>query len=312
MQGSTFAIQTQASFQPSFPDMQARKYLGNWFHDKQVFPPHCFLVCQQAQRRADICGFHARYTGPLPDRNSFYRIVSPELSEAPFELFVTSPELNFIQMAGGFSLIETIGYGFELCGSYTPQESAKEKPRQLLRLSSGKRLLTYSQRAKGLHGALAARKAAHHVLDNSGSIKETEVAMMLTLPRRYDGFALRKPILNYRVDVDATGKPFVSQTRFYIDMYWPDGGAGLEIDTNKHHSADDKRIKDARRRNSLRNFGFQIVEATQGDISSPLGIAGLGRQLYDLMGVRPSPGQFDVGPEQRRLYTQVFGLSDRP
>ena len=138
------------------------------------------------------------------------------------------------------------------------------------------------------------------------------MAMPLMLPKRLGGFAMLPPRLNYLIEVDATGKPFVSQDRFYIDDFWPDFGVGMEVDTLMHHGSDLNRIKDARRRNALRNYGYKIVEATQGDTSSALGIAGLCRQLYDLLGIRPHAGQLDIGPKQTELVKEVIHLSYYP
>ena len=307
-----FAKQTQAIFRPVFPDTSSREVLCNWFRAMQIGPPYCFMVSDQSQRRAPHNGFRTRFSGPLPESDSFYRIVLPEFGDAPFELYIASPELNFVQMAAGFSLIETLGYGYELSGTYTPQESAKESPITLLKLSSSKRLISYSEKAKGIHGAATARKAAKHVLDNSASVKETQVATLFTLPKRCHGLAMIRPVLNRRIDVDPTGKPFVSQDRFFIDLYWEGFGVGLEVDTNLHHSSNPSRIRDARRRNALRNYGYRIVEATQGDLQSALGIAGLGMQVYNLMGIRPSRNQFDVSLGFIELYRQVMRLSEYP
>ena len=279
---------------------------------KRIIPPYSFLVSDSRQRRSPYGCFVSRLVPDLPEKSSVYRVIDPKLRSAPFDLYIVSPELSFVQMANRFSLVETIGYGFELCGTYTPSECAKEEPAQLMRLSSAQRLDAYCKRVPGMHGVVRARKAVGAVLDNSHSIKETELAMMLSLSKRMHGFATPRPTLNYPIKVQGKRESFMSQIDYEIDLCWPDCFVGIEVDSKKYHKGEMKLVKDARRRNTLQYLGYTIIQATQGDLGSATGIAGLGKQLYEAMGIRSRKGQFDVDEERLELYREVFNLSNYP
>lgn len=306
------ATATEGYFSPCLPKSQDWERLGNWLGAIGVRPPYSFLVMDPSQRHLTDCRFQARRISNLLVEGSVFRLVDGQVGGFPFDLYIVSPELNYIQMANGLSLIETIGYGYELCGTYTRLESGKERPRRLPALTDTAKLEAYLQRARGMHGIKQARRAVKHVLSLSGSVKETESAMMLTLPRRMNGFEAVKPMLNYPIEVDRTGKPFVSQDRFVVDMFWPQYRVGLEIDTNMHHSDPAKHVKDARRRNALKHYGYTIIEGTQGDTGNALGMAGLAAQLYQLMGLAPKPGQFEIQLGTLALFDEIARLSQFP
>ena len=309
---NTFAVQANIAFEPSYPSGTNREMLTNWLIDSKTQPPYCFLVSDPHQRRSASGCFATQLGKSFPDEGSFYRIVDQRIASAPFELYIASPELSFIQMAHLFSFVQTVGYGYELCGTYTPEESAKDEPVKLLRLSSAERLAEYCNEMPGKHGIARARKALPWIIDNSSSIRETELAMMFVLSKRLRGFATMKPTLNYSVSPKGKRKSFVSQDEFSIDLCWPDFNVGIEVESTKFHAGKHKRIRDARRRNSLQYLGFTIIQATQGDLSSALGIAGLGIQLYEAMGIRPRRNQFDVDLPTLDLYKEIFDLSNYP
>lgn len=277
-----FAKQILAVYEPSYPNSHHGAMIAHWLSDAGICPPFDILVANQSQRRSSHPLFASHLAPSFPEHSSFYRVVSPEVACFPFEVYVSSPELSFIQMAKRLTFVQTIGYGYELCGAYTPDECSKDEPEKLLKLSSSERLSAYCNRLVGIHGVKRARKAARHVLDDSRSIKETELAMMLTLPRRLRGLGVEKPSLNYDVHAHQRRESFVSQDIFTIDLCWPEYLVGVEVDTNKFHGNRSRQIKDARRRNSLQYLGYRIIEATQGDLSSALGIAGLAKNSMSL------------------------------
>lgn len=312
VQGTIFAVASETDYVPSFPCGRDREYLANWLKESGIGAPYCFAVANQSQRHITDDKFQPRLIGKAPSTGSFCRVVDSQVAHMPFDLFIASPDLNYIQMANGFTFIETIAYGFELCGSYTTPECDKHNPRSFPALTTPSQLEAYACAIRGTHGVKTARRAARHVLANAASIKETEVAIMLTLPHRFHGMGMMEPQLNYPIQIDRTGKSFISQNRFFIDMYWPDYRIGLEIDSNRYHDGRARRIKDARRRNALMHYGITIVEGTQGDTGNALGMTGLAKQLYHLMGAKPRPGQFDLTPETLELYDEISRLSRRP
>lgn len=308
----SFAVESKSAYLPVLPKSDDRCRLAQYLSSLGARPPYDIAVAKASDRWTSDPLFSYHVVGPPAGNAPFHRVVEPGAQSLPFELYIASPELSFVQMACRFSLIQSIGYGYELCGSYTPEESGKDEPERLTVLSSPRKLAAFCSRAAGMHGSRRASRASRFVLAGSRSIKETELSMMFSLPRRLDGLNVVPHKLNYPIEVGDRRETFVSQDRFEVDLCWPEYHVGIEVQSSRHHSGEMKLVKDARRKNSLQYYGYTIIEATKGDLSTALGVTGLAKQAYAAMGIRPKKGQFDIDLGRLALYDEVFSLSDYP
>lgn len=116
------------------------------------------------------------------------------------ELFVCSPELVFLQLAGSLSLIELICLGYELCGVYPDEGSGRSGVLCREPLTAASRITGVLSRCPGAYHIAKARRAAAYVIDGSASPMETALCMRLSLPYNLGGYGIPRPSLNYRID----------------------------------------------------------------------------------------------------------------
>lgn len=190
------------------------------------------------------------WTSRIP-RDSFCKL-------AP-DVYLSTPEFSFLQLAGVLSTQQLVLVGYWLCAKYRLQEGAL--PLEVDPITSVNALQTYLEGANGCYGANKARNALRWVIDGARSPLEAEVAMLVALPVRLGGYGFKKPLINYQLDA----KKFDSQTldradRSYyeIDLYWKDAHVGLEYDGVPHYDRDQVR-SDKRRLNSLLANGERIL-----------------------------------------------------
>ena len=171
------------------------------------------------------------------------------------DLYASSCELCFLQMASSLTKTELIALGFELCGSYShfaPPISGYYERNPLTTASS----ISFALDAlKGAYGISGARSGLKWVLDGSASPMETVCACMLTLPNSMGGEGFIAPQLNFEVPLDEAGRRITGKKTCRIDMAWPDQMLGIEYNGADSHT-DEK--ADRLRREALQRKGWTI------------------------------------------------------
>lgn len=156
------------------------------------------LVRTSAGRRDSDC-LRSHYSGSAYPAGSFVKV--------PVEGFgavcCSSPELTFLQIAVKHTLLETVYMGYALCSSYRIDADAEngialregdDEP-----LTSVARIGQYLAKVDGTYGSAKARRALAYVRDGSISPTESAMAMALSMPRRFGGFAAGDVVLGENV-----------------------------------------------------------------------------------------------------------------
>ena len=156
------------------------------------------LVRTSAGRRDGDC-LRSHYSGSAYPAGSFVKV--------PVEGFgavcCSSPELTFLQIAVKHTLLETVYMGYALCSSYRIDADAEngialregdDEP-----LTSAARIGQYLAKVDGAYGTAKARRALAYVRDGSISPTESAMAMALSMPRRFGGFAAGDVVLGENV-----------------------------------------------------------------------------------------------------------------
>lgn len=180
------------------------------------------------------------------------------------DVFVSTPEFCFLQMASVLTLEELIALGFELCGSYVRTEDATLY--QVLPLTSVKKLRSFITKTESFHGIKKARRACRYILPNSASPMETALTLLLCLPYSLGGFGIRAPELNYPIELPGPMKKKL-RTRYYVcDLFWPSVNLAIEYDSDLAHAGIYKTAKDALRRSILTTLGISVLSVTRPQI----------------------------------------------
>ncbi len=181
------------------------------------------------------------------------------------EVYVSTPEFTFAQMARGLGEVGAAVLGFELCGDYAhfsaPVSGFYDRPA----LTSTTRIADAFAQLKGFYGLSVAQRALKLVIDGARSPMETVLACMLSFPARLGGFSFEAPRLNYEVSLDETASRLAGLNRCLIDVAWPNQRVGLEYNGAAFHQDAER---DRRRAEALRSMGWSIFTVDAAKITS--------------------------------------------
>jgi len=198
-------------------------------------------------------------------------------------------ELCF-EMLGGYSLCEGTKRGFVNHAPFLTKAEIDAFLRGLLPHTRGKRALM---------------RALRYALPNSRSPRETEAALLLTLPEQFGGYAFPSPTLNFKVHLSEQDRRLTDKECFYLDLYWEGTLAAFEYD-GADHSDPEQIAEDKARRNLLSTMGFRLIvveKAHAGDIRTfNQQIA----QLARLIGVEVAGVNRETTGRRTRLMKYLF------
>lgn len=172
------------------------------FSIEQDEPLH-FLVSGQNNRRILEGAVSHSINGELPPRLILGYSTGAKIG-------IASPEISFMQMACLLSRIDAIRYGSALCGRFAvPADTGKPPARKpLTNVHDIRKHLKASPRMSGRKQASA---VLPHIIENTRSPREIDVALFLSLPIRKGGFGLPRPAINESVRLD---KPLRTRNQY--------------------------------------------------------------------------------------------------
>ena len=207
------------------------------------------------------------------------------------ELWVATPELTFVQMAGELDLAGTVKLGYELCAGYVISELFG-RPEERDPLTSPAALREYVARSGNRAGIKTARRAVRYVRSGAESPMEVAVSMLLTLPRMYGGYGLPAAVLNPDITVRSragggaqTAKGAKPAKTYRCDLVWPRQRVIVEYDSDLHHSRKAELTRDTLRRNALQDAGWRVVGMTASQVYDEAAMDDAAAQLARALGV---------------------------
>lgn len=221
------------------------------------------------------------------------------------EVFVSSPEMSFAQMAAELPLIQLVAYGYDLCGTYVRnQDSAEGFHKRTKPLTSVNRLSRFVDKLDGRNGAKKARRALRFIADNAASPMEAIVTMSLCLPRMIGGYGLELPELNTRIDVKE--KSLVNRDHFECDLYWREHRAAVEYDSREHHAGAEAESHDSSRRSALLAQRVTVVSVTPEQFFDARRFDETARAVAKLTGKRLPPNDASWMMKRYRMRTELL------
>lgn len=290
---------------------EIRAYVGSSLpeDDDEGRPNIDVLVsCREGRRSAGELSAHLCSSG-LP-AGSFV-----SLRMRALDIWVTSPELTFLQLAQVLDVVGAAYVGMALCSSYRIDEldssgvvrrdADGDDP-----LTSVARIGRYLDRASGVRGATMARRALKHVRDGACSPPEGGIALAAELPPLLGGYSLGKVTLNQGMrayaGVDGAGRAK------YVTRY-PDvlicstdsrkraRAAGIDYDPLLTHGHEIRRQLDLDRGNQItaarRLDHFTFTDRQTSDYDS---FAASMEQVRRALGARRTPRK-TTGDMARRV-----------
>jgi len=238
------------------------------------------------------------WSGKLPPGSLF---------SARDDVFVSSPEFVFLQLASQCTLAELVAYGCELCGTYAfDPSSLRGFKKRLKPLTTKAKLIQYLEGAAGSKGVEKGLRAAHLVIENCASPMETAVALLLCLPYRYGGYGLIAPEMNFRIDLPLELQKRVGKSHLKADFYWQGCHVILEYQGEFDHSGRAAINADSNRLSVLRELGFSVEFLTWGQVVDLAGFELVVMRLSRSVGKRISTKYRGMTRARGELRDELF------
>ena len=219
-------------------------------------------------------------------RNSFPKGSFIQLKE---HIFISSPQLSFVQMCRIHGFGQAFMYGCSLCGTYSLNEVSGYGISDRRRIISSRRLKSFVDEQEGLYGLTEARKVSKYLIDNSASPREIAAAGMLTLPLRYGGMGLPAVQLNKRIDIPNRFSWAGKRRYFVADFYWPETKVVIEYDSDVAHAHTYGIYRDSEKRNTLVSMGYTPLCITSVQLNNPSDFALATDVIRRALGLRKQP-----------------------
>lgn len=108
-------------------------------------------------------------------------------------------------------------------------------------------LQSFLDKARHIDGLSLAHRAARYAIDGSGSPMETYINHALTLPPKYAGLSMHKPIVNQQLRLGSEDKVLLKHKSLRPDFQWPQYHMLAEYLGEKDHSSKSARVEDKNR-----------------------------------------------------------------
>lgn len=230
------------------------------------------------------------------------------------DVYVSSPEAVFLQIAQRATLEELVELGYELCGCYRhlPEDlllayaSPDSSHARVRRLTTAKKLRRYIQSMRGHYGCKRAARALSFVADNSWSVMETKLVMLLCMPTSNGGLGLPLPKLNYRVRMPLSAIERGSLSSYCVDVCWPEYGLVLEYDSDQHHANSDQLNKDSKKRTYLELAGYRVLSVTRSQLYDIVAFDAVGKWVFEGLEKRCRITTKDFRARQHKLRARLL------
>ena len=221
-------------------------------------PVHLLVGSRRVRRMLPETRLHL-WTQDVP-RRGFYRAGHTR------DIYVSTPEFAYVQMAHGCDVIQLIARGFEACGTYyvTDRDARGFRKRDALTKPSLIRRLLNSP--VGYRGARKVGRSLRYVLPGAASPMETVLTMLLCLPCLLGGYGLPQPQLNHAIAIPFAQRARFTQARFVCDLYWGKARLDVEYDSTMFHAGADEIVRDSKRRDALALLGISVITVTAGQL----------------------------------------------
>lgn len=145
-------------------------------------------------------------------------------------VFVSCPELCFVQLAQSLPFHELVRAGNVLCGRFYLDAGKSGELGQREPLTSKRRIEAFIRANPGIKGVKEARRALPWVTEGAASPPEAFLAMVFGLPYRYGGFQLSDLAVNRRLRPSHKAQQIARRTTLVPDILFADARLAIEYE----------------------------------------------------------------------------------
>ena len=201
------------------------------------------------------------------------------------DVYVSTPEFLFLQMASTSSLPQLVMLGYELCGTYTLTDRyGRGFITDIVPITTPSKISQYLARSPGRKGVDKAKAALRWIRAHSNSPMETALAMLLTLPRQDGGQHLSPIVLNPEFPLNLEWRRRLGRQSFKPDIYFPKQRIAVEYYGKEDHTSISSKQYDATRQALMEYLGIRVLGVTSEELYHPDKYIGMLKELYRLLG----------------------------
>lgn len=203
------------------------------------------------------------------------------------DLLVVPPEAALIALAPKSEPVEFIELASLLCARFYLDQYSEYgiMPREAP-LASPESITAYMDAVPRLKGSVKTKKLLPFVTVNAESPMEVKVDMLTSLPKRYGGKGIPRPVLGHAVSVPEQYQRSLGSATFRYDFFWPAHNLEVEYDSDAVHGNAEKKPHDSRRRNIIQAQGVRCLTLTRDQVMHDLAFEEYIFELSLLLGVR--------------------------
>lgn len=204
-------------------------------------------------------------------------------------LLLIPPEAALIALAPKCEPVEFIELASLLCSRFCLDQFSEYgvMPREAPLATPGS-IMAYMDAVPGLKGSVKTRKLLPFITANAESPMEVKVDMLTSLPKRYGGKGIPRPVLGHAVSVPDQFQRNLGSATFRYDFFWPAHNLEVEYDSDAVHGKAEKKPYDSRRRNIIQTQGVRCLTLTRDQVMHDLAFEEYIFELSSLLGVRYS------------------------
>lgn len=199
---------------------------------------------------------------------------------------IVSPEVCIAQGAESLDWMTLLLLLFEFCGYYTVPDPRMRRMQQRLPLTSVARVEAHLVEMGDFPGLRNLRKALKFASDGSASPRETAVFLLLSLPRTYGGYGLKRPVMNAEVRLSTRAAKAFGSSSYCADLLWPDERIIVEYDGIDGHTGRERIARDAARRDALVGEGYAVFVITHDQLVDRAVFGEIAASIASKQGVR--------------------------
>ena len=215
-------------------------------------------------------------------------------------VYISSPELCFLQVTQVFPLSKLIEIANDLCALYLLDKTALMGQIARIPLVQANDIKEYLCRVKDFPGVKLARQAISYALDCSGSPMESKLSAVAMPPLSQGGYALLRPKLNLDISLTDEAASFLGRDTCCCDLVWEDQKVVVEYDSNLTHLSQNQHAYDKRKATALSMSGYRGFYITAANLRSFQDIEITFRNLRKILGQRAYNDIFKKYESRRR------------
>lgn len=228
-------------------------------------------------------------------------------------VWCSPPELVFVQLAETLPYEELLQVGFELCGSYRfygrghAAGGAAGHVGEARPLVNSKQIIAYAAAAQRLLGAKTARSAASHVLDRAASPRQTQLALLFSMPLRRGGYGFEPPVLNASIDLGVHSRAVPAQRFFTVDLLWPKARLAINYGSGRLRGGSLRSAASDARRRMLLAAGVETIPLTESQLFDRNFMDRLADHLARRLGKSTNQNKYPWSHERTTLRLKLLG-----